>query len=149
MPIQVHRRAADCGAVNPSAAPRPVVLVVDDERSVQTGIGRFFSHFGHRVLVADSVATAIEVAKREHVNAVTLDLALRQSSGLDFLVWLRNTPEYASTSVVVLTGTPVLRADHGAMIRSLGASVLFKPTAYQAVLDRLLLAAGDHHPGAA
>jgi DNA-binding response OmpR family regulator len=116
---------------------------------VQTGIGRFFSHFGHRVIVADSVATAIDVAKREHIDAVTLDLGLRESNGLDFLVWMRSTPEYARTPVVVLTGTPVLRADHGAMIRSMRAALLFKPTAYQAVLDQLLVAAGDYSRGAA
>jgi twitching motility two-component system response regulator PilG len=125
--------------VDPSTAPRPVVLVVDDERSVQTGLGRFLSHFGHRVIVADSVAAAIDIARRDRVGAVTLDLGLNGSNGLDFLVWMRNTPEYATTPVVVLTGVTTLPAGHTGMIGSMHASLLFKPTSYQAVLDQLLL----------
>jgi DNA-binding response OmpR family regulator len=126
--------------VEPSIdTPRPVVLVVEDDVIVQAGIARFLAHYGYRAVVADCVSDAMALARREDITAVTLDLSLRGGTGMDFLLWLRSTPAYRRTPVVILTGVPAVRPDDDAVIRSMGAAVVFKPTSYQTVLDKLLL----------
>ncbi len=116
----------------------PVALVVEDDRVVQAGLARFLGSHGFRAVVSDSVAEAIAIGRRERVAGVTLDLSLSGSNGgLDFLLWLRHTPAYVNTPVVVLTGATTVRSDQASVIRSMGATLLFKPAPYDSVLESL------------
>jgi DNA-binding response OmpR family regulator len=85
--------------------------------------------------VTDSVEHAIAVARRQRVDAITLDLSLcGGTTGLDFLVWLRHTPDYVSTPVTILTGATMLRADQMSMMRRPHTRLMFKPVPYDELL---------------
>jgi ActR/RegA family two-component response regulator len=118
---------------------RPIthpVLLVDDDTTIQTVLGRLLARRGYDVQVASSVANAIELAQRTDMVAAILDLHLANGgSGLDVLTWLRSKHRYAAMPVMILTGHVVLSEDQEEQIRRLNAYVFYKPVATQALID--------------
>src|SRR5262245_29129286 len=81
--------------------PRPCVLIVDDERGPRESL-RMILEPAHRVLQCARAADALELLRRERVDAVTLDLHMPGISGRDLLPALRR--EFPEVGVVVITG---------------------------------------------
>lgn len=118
--------------------PAPLVLVVDDEPSVQQFLDRLLQLHGFEVMAATTVAEAIVCAEKYHVDAVVLDLALKgQESGLDLLGWLRNVPEYSNTPILILTGRAALPEDEEVLIRRQHAYVFYKPQPSHVLVEYL------------
>ena len=61
------------------------VLVVDDERHIRTTLTVCIEGEGHRVEAASSAQEALQVAAREVLDVVFLDLRLGTASGLDLI----------------------------------------------------------------
>ncbi len=96
-------------------AEEKTLLVVDDEASICTAFGRFFSKRRWQVLEASSIAAAREIASRKGPKVIFLDVRLPDGSGLDLLdEWAGEMPESA---VVMITAygdmETVLRAMRG------------------------------------
>jgi CheY-like chemotaxis protein len=49
------------------------MLIVDDEDSLRTTIGRWFAHRGHRVIGAGSGEEGLEVARRQCPDVIIAD----------------------------------------------------------------------------
>jgi len=81
--------------------PRPCVLIVDDERGPRESL-RMILEPAHRVLQCARGADALELLRRERVDAVTLDLHMPGVSGQELLPALRR--EFPDVGVVVITG---------------------------------------------
>jgi DNA-binding response OmpR family regulator len=129
---------ADEAAVGTDRIFSETVLIVEDDPAVQQTLGRFLRHHGYVTIVSDSVKNAIAVARRQHVDAITLDLSLcGGTTGLDFLVWLRHTPNYMDTPVTILTGATILRPDQVSMMRRPHTTLMFKPAPYDELLGSI------------
>ena len=77
------------------------VLVVDDERSIRRTFSLALESMSHQVSAASNGRDALEELRRDHYDAVFLDLKLSQESGLDVLEEIvRLSPR---TSVVIVT----------------------------------------------
>ena len=81
--------------------PRPCVLIVDDERGPRESL-RMILEPAHRVLQCSRGAEALEVLRRERVDAVTLDLHMPGMKGQELLPTLRR--EFPDVEVIVITG---------------------------------------------
>jgi two-component system response regulator RegA len=82
------------------AAPR--VLVVDDDDTYRTALGRAFERRGFEVLAAGSVAEALEMVERAAPDFASIDLRMPGASGLELV--RRLTALHPNVRVVVLTG---------------------------------------------
>jgi two-component system, cell cycle sensor histidine kinase and response regulator CckA len=111
-------------------AAKPVqalsVLVVDDEDSVRTLIGRILDAAGHRVTQAASAEMAIAAAKSAHGNfdVILTDVVLGAEDGLSTLDTLRSA--HPEAAVIVMSGyspTP----ERVAELSRQGAEFLAKP----------------------
>jgi DNA-binding response OmpR family regulator len=121
-----------------AAEPHPTVLVVDDETAIQGLTARLLRVHGFGSHHASSVEEAISTATRHRVDAVILDLGLRQKqSGLDVLRWLRAHPDYADTPVVILTGRTAIPVEQQQVISGHRAHVLHKPLRHRELIDHL------------
>lgn len=78
------------------------ILCVDDEPSVRQSIKLVFAG-AYRVLLAESVAEAVRIARAQRVDLVLLDLTLPESSGLEVLREFNERGRM--TPVVVVTAT--------------------------------------------
>ena len=118
-----------------------VVLVVEDEPSVQTTLSASLTRAGFAVRHAGTVADALIVLESEHIDGMTLDVGLPDPeglhrSGLALLSYLRITPEYVTLPVIILTGSLSLSEARFAIWH--GAFVLYKPQPYSVIVKRLL-----------
>ena len=119
----------------------PVVLVVEDEPSVQGTLCTFLHDHGFRTLQAENVETALTTLGRARVDAVLLDLRSpdpkgMQRSGLELLAYLRCTPDYEALPILIFTGKARTDEDE-ARIRRYGVYVCYKPAPYSVLVEYL------------
>ncbi|MCX6022699.1 MAG: response regulator [Chloroflexi bacterium] len=122
-------------ADEPSAAPHPGsrVLVVDDQPDIAGLIVRYLERGGYTALTARDGAEALQMARDEQPDLITLDVMLPDADGFTVLEWLKQDPATAHIPVVVIS----VLADRG-QARILGAvEYLTKPVSEPALLERV------------
>jgi signal transduction histidine kinase/DNA-binding response OmpR family regulator len=115
----------------PPAEALATILVTDDDPASRRIIGAHLAREGYRVVYASSGAEAIEMARQERPDAITLDIMMPQVDGWSVLRSLKADPELAPIPVVLVS----LTADRGLGFALGAAAVLTKP------VDRAELAA--------
>lgn len=112
------------------------VLVTDDDAASRRIIGAHLAREGYRVIYAASGLEALEKARAERPDAITLDIMMPQVDGWSVLRELKADPELGTIPVVLLS----MVADRGLGFALGAAAVLTKP------VDRTALAAAlrDH-----
>jgi CheY-like chemotaxis protein len=133
----------------PGPAPRPTVLLVDDQASVRLALRTILEGDGYAVEEADSGQAALRICARAHLDLLVTDLVMPDCDGLELLRSLRRTNP--GLPILVVTGADQVLGPLGAMASLLGAHrVLLKPVAVaefrQAV--RELINRGVAPPGA-
>ncbi|MFZ5549537.1 MAG: putative bifunctional diguanylate cyclase/phosphodiesterase [Pseudomonadota bacterium] len=89
-------------AVQEGLAPRPRILVVDDEPRMRTSLRRLLERPDREILDTDSGQAAQQILRREAVSLVLLDIGLPDISGLDMLRWISQTQP--DTPVIMVSG---------------------------------------------
>ena len=122
-------------------AHAPVVLVVEDEPSVQTTFCATLTLMGFKTQHADTVDRALEILSAERVDAVSLDVRLPDPKGLDrsgltLLAYLRASKEHAHLPVLIFTGQP-LSQEEEILIQQHNAEVFYKPQRYTTLVECL------------
>jgi CheY-like chemotaxis protein len=89
-------------------APRPAILVIDDEPTIRKTIGRVLERAGYRVRTAGTGDEAMTLVRSEHFDAAICDLHVPGVSGLNLCeqIWLA-APHLAGRLIVIsgdLTG---------------------------------------------
>jgi PAS domain S-box-containing protein len=96
-------------ATSAADAPAPVttagtrILVVDDEPDIAGLIRRYLERGGYQVLVAHDARTALETARRERPDLMTLDVNLPDCDGFTLLEWLKGDQVTAPIPVIMLS----------------------------------------------
>jgi CheY-like chemotaxis protein len=120
-----------------SALP-PVVLVVENEPTIQDILDRVLRLNGFDVHAAHCASDAIGAAGTIRFDAVILDLSLAgASSGLDVLAWLRAKGHNSAIPIIVFTGQVDMPDETSAAIRRHGAHVFYKGQPFSALVDQL------------
>jgi len=119
----------------------PVVLVLEDDPAVQTTLCTMLAHAGFTAHHAVTVDEALAILRREHVDAVSLDVKVPdpkglERSGLSLLTTLRAMPGYATVPALIFTGMPLSFEEEDAA-RKLNASIFYKPQPYAVLIQHL------------
>src|SRR5205823_5859407 len=61
------------------------ILLVEDHHDTAQTMARLLRGFGYNVRLADSVASALQVAQAEHFDVIISDIGLPDGSGLDLM----------------------------------------------------------------
>lgn len=85
------------------------ILVVDDEPDELEYIAAMLEDNGATVVRCLDGAQAIELARRERPDLITLDLAMPGTSGADVFEALRDDAELYRIPICIVTGRPELR----------------------------------------
>jgi len=99
--------AAEKAAAEPLAGRR--ILVVEDEDDVRTFLQTVLEDEGARTLEATDGDEALEIARREQPDLITLDLSMPGKDGVEAFTELRSEPDIASIPVCIITGHPEFR----------------------------------------
>lgn len=103
------------------------ILIVDDDRAVADTFSRMLKLEGFDVATALSAEAGLELAEEVQPNAIILDLRMPIVNGLQFLRIIRARPHLVEVPVAIVTGDYFLGENTATELKSLGASVRFKP----------------------
>lgn len=103
------------------------ILIVDDDQVVGETFARMLSLSGYRVTTVQSVDSALVATLEEVPDALIVDMRMPMVNGLDFLRLLRRDGRLREVPVAIVTGDYFLNEPVLAEMRSLGATVRYKP----------------------
>jgi len=110
-----------------ASAPAPRVLIVDDDKSVTNLFSRMLRLEGYEVWAAHTADEGLNLARIHRPHAIILDLRMPLTSGLQLLRSIRAISGLAQTPVAIVTGDYFLSEPIQQELKSLGASIRFKP----------------------
>jgi Fe-S oxidoreductase len=109
VPVEVTaEKAEEFLAPAPAFAGRTIV-VADDEPDQATWLATFFEDHGAAVFKAFNGDEALELARRQRPDLLTLDLAMPGRSAGEVFETIRKDPGLANLKICVITGRPELR----------------------------------------
>lgn len=103
---------------------RPLILIVDDEEAIVSGLTHRLERSGYRAVGAYTSAEAVEIAVETTPDLVLLDQCLPERNGSDVLQELKCIPATRHIPVVLLSGAEVSHQD---AIAAGAAAFLRKP----------------------
>jgi len=121
-------------SVHPETLPgtsRKKILVVDDEPNVTGLVRAYLEKSGYQVIMAASGREALDKARQERPDLITLDILLPDMDGFAVLEQLKAEPDTASIPVLVLT----IVQDRDKAIRLGAVEYLAKPIDQARLLD--------------
>lgn len=81
----------------------PKVLIIDDEKAIQTALQKALKNEGYALIFADNGKEGLKILKQETPNLIFLDLRMPEMDGIEFLRQIKLTYD-APYTVVVITG---------------------------------------------
>jgi two-component system, OmpR family, response regulator PrrA len=111
----------------PAASSTRTILIVDDDPSVAETFGRMLRLEGYGVATALSAEAGLELAGNMRPDAIILDMRMPITNGLQFLRHVRARPHLVEVPVAIVTGDYFLPDSIQNELRTLGASIRFKP----------------------
>ncbi len=83
-------------------AKAPVILIVDDEKTIRTFLSRALISQGYTVVAADTLGSAIEHISSREFDLLIIDKNLPDGSGLDIIATIRDKGH--RTEAILITG---------------------------------------------
>jgi DNA-binding response OmpR family regulator len=111
----------------PADAATRTILIVDDDRSVADTFARMLKLEGYGVATALSAEAGLALADSVRPHAIILDMRMPITNGLQFLRTVRSKPHLMEVPVAIVTGDYFLPESIQLELKSLGASIRFKP----------------------
>ena len=80
------------------------ILVVDDEPDVLTFLSALLKDAGYEVFTASDGTQALEVARQEKPDLISLDLAMPNNTGTEFYRKMQKDKQISKTPVIIVSG---------------------------------------------
>ena len=124
------------------SAPRPKVLIVDDDRNILQVFTISLGAYGVDVITAENGMNGFTIALTEEPDVIVTDYTMPGGSGDYFIGRLKREPETRDIPVIVLTGRKFEGQEDMALKRDMlgrGGAVAYlsKPVALDALLGEL------------
>jgi len=111
----------------PAESATKTILIVDDDRSVADTFARMLKLEGFEVATAINAEAGLQLADSVLPSAIILDMRMPITNGLQFLRMIRSKPHLVEVPVAIVTGDYFLSDPITQELKSLGASIRFKP----------------------
>lgn len=85
------------------------ILVIDDEPDILTFYGTFFEDHGATSITTSQADKAVDLARKEKPDLITLDLSMPGKDGGEVFADLRNDKDLKDIPICIITGKPELR----------------------------------------
>ncbi len=83
---------------------RETILIVDDDKTLVTGLMLPLQAEGYTVLTAHNGLEALDLLQQEHVDLILADVAMPKMNGYQLLERVRQNPEWVAIPFLLLTG---------------------------------------------
>ena len=81
------------------------VLIIDDDRQISEGAAIRLHSAGYSARIARNVSEGVLEARRDHLDAIVLDIRMPEMNGLEALDVLKNDPKTSHIPVVMLSAS--------------------------------------------
>jgi CheY-like chemotaxis protein len=122
--------------VSADGEPGAHILLVEDNQAVREAFAILLEETGYRVSKAASGGEALEIAHREPLDLILMDLGLPDLNGLEVTRRLKAHDSTRGIVVIALTGR-ALESDHQACIDAGCAGFLSKPVDANQLLSKI------------
>ncbi len=110
------------------------ILIIEDDRSLQTILSSALRVKGYQLLIADDGELGLELALSSHPDLILLDLQLPKLNGHDILERLREHEHAKRIPVIVLTNDESPRAVQATLNKAAPAYFVKAETSLEAIL---------------
>ncbi len=131
-PVEADRKGPSNDSVD-AAVPAVTVLVVDDDAAARDLLTTNLGREGYRTVQARGGDEALELARKLHPDAITLDVLMPKKDGWTVLGALKADPELCDIPVIMVTVAP----DRGIGLSLGAAEVMTKPVDRSALTSLL------------
>ena len=114
----------------------PTILIADDDELLAALVQFKLEAAGHRVVIAENGAIALDAVKRKQPDLIVLDAMMPVLTGSEVLTQLKTDPAYATIPVIMLTARRN-QEDVVAALRGGAADYLTKPFIPEELLVRV------------
>ena len=83
--------------------PLKVILYIEDDPANRILVRRVMEAQGYRVLEAENGVQGLEIAQREQVGAILIDIHMPEMDGFEVMARLRAMPQTAWVPIIALT----------------------------------------------
>jgi two-component system cell cycle response regulator DivK len=126
----VRMRVVTCSKVRESAMdgnpPRKAILYIEDDPANRILVRRVMEAHGYRVLEAENGMQGLEIAQREQVGAILVDIHMPEMDGFEVMARLRAIPQAASVPIIALTAM-VMKGDRERTLEAGCSGYIQKP----------------------
>jgi signal transduction histidine kinase/DNA-binding response OmpR family regulator len=115
------------------------ILVVDNEAHIRRFLRHELTNRGYHVLEASGGREAIELARENHPNMITLDVLMPDLSGFDVTAVLKNDPDTKDIPILIVSVTE----DKGKAYQLGANDYVTKPFTIETLVDKINLLLQD------
>jgi CheY-like chemotaxis protein len=90
--------------VKDTAGPIKQVLIAEDDDHMRDALQEILSEAGYRVIAAEDGLEALDWLSRVPVDLIIVDILMPGLGGAELIKRLRDTSEWATTPIMVLSG---------------------------------------------
>jgi len=113
------------------------ILVIDDNRNILDVLKQVLEIEGHECIVASSGRNGLTMMRQQKFDAVFLDLAMPEFSGMDIIDSLEKSGELKEQKIIVLTASARLDGIEDDLIKKGVCMLLRKPVGVDEIKDVL------------
>lgn len=106
--------------------PQQVILYIEDDPANRILVRRVLEAEGYRVLEAENGIRGLEIAQREQLGAILVDIHMPDMDGFEVMARLRTIPRTASVPIIALTAM-VMKGDRERTLQAGCSAYIEKP----------------------
>jgi DNA-binding response OmpR family regulator len=111
---------------------------VDDNQNITKLLERFLKLKEHNGTIANNVKEALSLVDKNNFDAIVLDLAMPELTGIDFLNALRENGNVDKNKIVILTASNVTNEDESNLLQMGASAILRKPVKLDVLMETIL-----------
>lgn len=97
------------GGAKSTVMALPKVLVVEDSLSARNSLTQLMNDGGYQVVIARDGLEAVDVLDKENPDIVLTDLEMPRMNGLELVSYIRNSDQWGSLPVVMITSRTMMK----------------------------------------
>jgi len=113
------------------------ILVIDDSEDITNLLHKVISSIGHDVTTTDSGREGLGILTSQNFDAIFLDIAMPDFSGLDFIDALEQSGKLRANTIVLFTASSITDDEVGKLIQRGVHSCIRKPMQIEKLFEKI------------
>jgi CheY-like chemotaxis protein len=113
------------------------ILVIDDSQDITDLLEKVLSSIGHDVTSTDNGRDGLELARNHQFDAIFLDIAMPDFSGLDFIDALEQDGKLKANRIVLFTASSISDDEVADLVKRGVHSCIRKPMQIEKLFEKI------------